>query len=138
MREVERRDRRPRAETVDNDLVEATERTRVRVPLQAVAHPVIAKPADHEQPRGLHGTTRERDAARSNRPPRTVPRHVDLAGFGDPHHLSHRHQLGTIRDGARQRRRIRPVLGVYRAREPDAEATTNARGSTVTRLRVDH
>src|SRR4029077_10485649 len=35
-------------------------------------------------------------------------------------------------------RRIGPVLGVDRTGEPDAEATTNARGSTVARLRVDH
>src|SRR5258708_6883689 len=138
VREVERRDRGPWTETVDNDLVEATERTRVGVPLQAVAHPVVAEPANHEQPRGLHGTTGEHDASRSNRATRTLLHDVDLAGIGDPHYLRHRPQLGAICDGVRKRGRIGSVLGVDRTGEPDAEATTNARGSTVTRLRVDH
>ena len=137
VRELAGGHRRARAEPVEHDVVEPSERTRVGVPLQAVADPVVAQSADLEQAGRLDGAGTERDAAGADEPVTVAGHDGHVPVVVDPRHLGARDQVGPEPHRRRQHGDVTAVLRVDRAREPHAATATHAGRSAVARLGVD-
>ena len=100
--ELEAGDGRTRAESVDDDVVVAAQSAGVGVALQAVADPVVAQPAEPEEPSGLDGAAGKSDATGVNGLGDAGGDEVDLTVVGDSHDLRFGEEVCARRRGARQ------------------------------------
>ena len=135
--ELEAGDGRTRAESVDDDVVEAAQSAGVGVALQAVADPVVAEPAEPEEPSGLDGAAGKSDATGVNGLGDAGGDEVDLTVVGDSHDLRFGEEVRAGRRGARQDRGLGSVLRIDGARESDAEAAAHTSGSPIPGFGVD-